>query len=99
MNGELKETKTSKTFPIIGMHCASCAKLIERQLLKTEGVNTATVNYGSEQAIIDYDANIATDEMLSNAVKSAGYKALISERLASSSNQSEAVNAKSAHQK
>ena len=96
MNGELKETKTSKTFPIIGMHCASCAKLIERQLLKTEGVNTATVNYGSEQAIIDYDANIATDEMLSNAVKSAGYKAIISERLASSSNHSEAVNAKSA---
>ncbi|KKT81055.1 MAG: Copper-exporting ATPase [Candidatus Azambacteria bacterium GW2011_GWA1_44_9] len=41
-----------KSFPIIGMHCASCARLIEKKLNKTPGVIDAQVNYGSEQATI-----------------------------------------------
>lgn len=45
------------TFPIIGMHCASCAKLIERKLIKTPGVINAHVNYGGEQATVEIDSN------------------------------------------
>ena len=43
------------TFPIIGMHCASCARLIEKNSKKTPGVMDAAVNYGSEQATVDFD--------------------------------------------
>lgn len=68
-------TKTS--FPIIGMHCASCARLIERQLKKTPGVSDAAVNYGSEQASVEFDASLATPATLANAVASAGYKAVV----------------------
>ena len=45
--------KTS--FPVIGMHCASCARLIERSLKKTPGVMDAAVNYGSERAAVEFD--------------------------------------------
>ncbi len=64
--------KTS--FPIIGMHCASCAKLIERSLKKTPGVTDANVNYGSEQASIEYDETHCTIDSLTKSVESAGYK-------------------------
>ena len=65
------------SFPIIGMHCASCAKLIERKLTKTPGVVDATVNYGSEQATVDFDSNISNLSALSHAVSDIGYKAII----------------------
>jgi P-type Cu+ transporter len=66
-----------KSFPIVGMHCASCAKLIERSLGKVPGVISAGVNYASEQAIVEADSSV-DDEILAKAVKEAGYKAIIS---------------------
>ncbi len=65
--------KTS--FPIIGMHCASCAKLIEKKLKKTPGVTDASVNYGSEQASVDHDDSV-NPQTLSKAVEDIGYKAV-----------------------
>jgi Cu+-exporting ATPase len=39
------------------MTCASCANRIERKLNKLDGV-TATVNYATERASVDYDAAV-----------------------------------------
>lgn len=58
------------------MHCASCAKTIERQLKNTPGVLAAAVNYGSEQATVEHDGTV-TPKVLSDAVASAGYQAII----------------------
>ena len=74
-NDRVKTTK--KSFPIVGMHCASCAKLIERSLQKTPGVITSNVNYASEQAMVEIDTTNVKDEDLVKAVKNAGYKAII----------------------
>ena len=57
-----------QTFPIVGMHCASCARLIEKKLKKTPGVIDAAVNYASEQASVECDPAIATFTILSQAV-------------------------------
>lgn len=65
------------SFPIIGMHCASCSKLIERKLKKTPGVIDATVNYGSEQASVEYNPATSTPEILAQAVSDIGYKAIL----------------------
>ena len=65
------------SFPIIGMHCASCARLIEKQLVKTPGVNLANVNYGSEQASVDFDETATNIDILAGRVKSLGYVAKI----------------------
>ena len=67
----------NKTFPIVGMHCASCAKLIERKLARTPGVTEAVVNYGSEQAMVNYDPDRVKEDDLATAVGEAGYKAII----------------------
>ncbi len=65
-----------KSFPILGMHCASCARLIERSLQKTSGVISASVNYASEQASVDVDSKVS-DEDLKKAVENVGYKAIL----------------------
>ena len=72
----LNSMTTKKSFPIVGMHCASCAKLIERKLSKIPGVLSCAVNYGSEQATIEADEKVK-DGDLTNAVADIGYKAII----------------------
>ncbi len=64
------------SFPIIGMHCASCAKLIERGLKKTPGVADAHVNYGSEEASVDFDPKRTALSDLSTVISNLGYKAI-----------------------
>lgn len=81
-NCRMMATPTEKkSFPIIGMHCASCAKLIERNLRKAKGVIDCSVNYASEEASVEYDPIEASDKNLIDAVTSAGYKAVLGENL------------------
>ncbi|MBI5229383.1 cadmium-translocating P-type ATPase [Candidatus Micrarchaeota archaeon] len=61
---------------IRGMHCASCAKIVERALKKQEGVSEASVSFASEKAILEHDASV-TPEHLIKAVEGAGYRARI----------------------
>jgi len=65
------------TFPITGMHCASCATNIQRALSKTEGVSQAHVNYGNEQASITYNANTLDPNTIAEIVKKSGYTAIL----------------------
>src|SRR5687767_2470950 len=62
--------------PITGMTCASCANRIERKLNKLDGV-TATVNYATEKATVDFDATTVAPEQLVAAVEAAGYQAVL----------------------
>ena len=61
---------------IMGMTCASCAARIERKLNKLDGV-TATVNYATERATVEFDPELTPAEDLLGAVKAAGYQALL----------------------
>jgi P-type Cu+ transporter len=62
--------------PITGMTCASCANRIERKLNKLDGV-TASVNYATEKATVDFDPSTVAPERLVEAVESAGYQAAL----------------------
>ena len=62
--------------PITGMTCASCASRVERRLNDVDGV-TATVNYATERAAVDYDPAAVLPEQLVDAVESAGYGAVL----------------------
>ncbi|WP_051324554.1 heavy metal translocating P-type ATPase [Candidatus Solirubrobacter pratensis] len=62
--------------PITGMTCASCANRIERKLNKLEGV-TATVNYATEKARVEFDPGTVAPERLVEAVEAAGYQAAL----------------------
>lgn len=70
--------KSERTSLIIsGMHCSSCASIIERQLKKVSGVSEAKVNFASEKASIVYDTNLSRVDDLVAAVEKAGYKAIL----------------------
>src|ERR687897_523256 len=58
------------------MTCASCANRIERRLNKLTGVS-ASVNYATETATVDFDAAAVAPEALVAAVESAGYQAVL----------------------
>ncbi len=60
-----------------GMHCASCASIIERSLKKVAGVKNANVNFASEKASIVFDETKSPVQSLMDAVKKAGYTASI----------------------
>ncbi len=62
--------------PITGMTCASCANRIERRLNRLDGV-TATVNYATERATVDFDPAALAPEQLVEAVAEAGYTATL----------------------
>ncbi|HCC49834.1 MAG TPA: heavy metal translocating P-type ATPase, partial [Candidatus Jacksonbacteria bacterium] len=62
---------------ISGMHCASCAGLIERGLKKVTGVHQANVNFAVEKARVTYDPALTNAKQLILAVQKAGYKARV----------------------
>jgi Cu+-exporting ATPase len=75
-NKEKSITKRMK-LDISGMHCSSCAGLIERTLKKVPGVTQANVNFAAEKANIIFDEHVASSSDLMAAVQKAGYKASI----------------------
>ncbi len=62
--------------PVQGMTCASCANRIERKLNRLDGVS-ASVNYATERAAVEYDpAQVSPDELV-GTVEAAGYHATL----------------------
>jgi len=61
-----------------GMTCSSCANLIERRLNKLDGVS-ATVNYATAKAAVEYDANRISKDDLVRAVDATGYRARLAQ--------------------
>jgi Cu+-exporting ATPase len=62
---------------IVGMHCASCATLINRSLSKSDGVSEANVNYATAKARVVYDDKIISEEALIKIIQGRGYDAKI----------------------
>ncbi len=69
--------KQSKTFPVKGMHCASCANIIERTFKKIHGVNEVSVNYGTESIKVSFDDTAINPESLSGKIEPLGYSLVI----------------------
>ena len=61
------------TYKIKGMHCASCASIIERTLKKSGDVESVEVNYGTEKAKVSFDDSKVTPHDLSKHIEPLGY--------------------------
>jgi len=67
-------TKTT-TLDITGMTCAACSNRIEKVLNKLHGVQQATVNLTTEQALVEfYPSDLTTDEVIQR-IQKLGYDA------------------------
>lgn len=69
-----------KIFKIRGMHCAACANLINKFLLKQKGVLEASANFGSESLNVLYDDSIIAPEQMNAVLKKLGYALIIAEK-------------------
>ncbi len=80
-NNSLQPTK--KTYPIKGMHCASCVRVIEHAVKKIDGVTDCSVNLATEQATVTFDPKKVTKDNIASAIANVGYRALVDENIKS----------------
>lgn len=64
------------TLKIKGMHCESCARTIERALLKEKGLISANVNFSLGKATVEYDREKIDENQIKKAIKKTGYETL-----------------------
>ncbi len=63
----------TQTYKVKGMHCASCASIIERTVKKIDGVESIAVNNGTENAKISFDAHTTGPENFNKKLEPLGY--------------------------
>jgi P-type Cu+ transporter len=61
------------TIPVLGMSCASCARIVERALSDLPGVWSVTVDAAGGGASVIYDPVVLDVSDLAAAVSAAGY--------------------------
>jgi Cu+-exporting ATPase len=66
-------TQQKTQIKISGMHCAACAQIIQKALLKAEGVTEARVNLTTEIAYVEYNDEQTNEEKLEEVIKNTGY--------------------------
>ncbi|MGA1841602.1 MAG: heavy metal translocating P-type ATPase [bacterium] len=68
------------TLNIRGMTCAACVRRIEKGLQDLEGVKSASVNFATEKAIVEYDPAIITPDLMIKKIKDTGYEVVSVEK-------------------
>jgi len=64
-----------KTLNISGMHCASCASVIENKLKNASGINSANVNIATEKAYLEFDEQKTSLLDIQKIIEGLGYRA------------------------
>ncbi len=82
---------TTQSFPVKGMHCASCAAIITRTLKKVPGVEMVSVNYGTETASISFDNGVVEAATLSETIRPLGYSLEIEQNIKQGTDEKAAV--------
>jgi Cu+-exporting ATPase len=67
----------SLTLPVLGMTCASCQHHVEEALRSTAGVESAHVDLIANRAQVEFDPAVATPGALVEAIRAAGYDAVL----------------------
>jgi Cu+-exporting ATPase len=77
------------TLPVLGMSCASCQHHVEAALRSTAGVESARVDLMAHRASVVFDPKLVAPGQLVEAIRAAGYDAVLPRADAASSGQSE----------
>ncbi|MBR9683917.1 heavy metal translocating P-type ATPase [Candidatus Woesearchaeota archaeon] len=65
------------TIKVSGMHCQSCVAVLSKALNKEKGVISASVNFSTEKAAIEYDDKLVDEKKLVQVIKSKGYEGYV----------------------
>ena len=71
----MDENTQRGTFDISGMHCAACARRIERRMHKAAGVLQVQVNLATERMDVSYNGEVIDEVGISRVVEEAGFGA------------------------
>lgn len=63
-----------KTYNVEGMHCASCARNIEKELEVLDGVNKGLVNLTNEKLVLEFDDKLINEERIIEVINSIGFR-------------------------
>ncbi len=69
----------AKTYPVTGMHCASCAVRAESYVKTLPGIKSASVNYADNSLNVEFLPEEITPSEMKKAVQSIGYDLIIDE--------------------
>jgi Cu+-exporting ATPase len=83
--------KKSITLPVLGMSCASCQHHVEEALKATVGVESARVDLMAHRANVVFNPAIATPAQLVEAIRAAGYDAVLPRADAASASSSDSI--------
>lgn len=61
-----------------GLHCKSCAALVDMTVGELEGVKNVTTDFSTAETVVTFDTDQLSEEDILQAVRSAGYEAELS---------------------
>ncbi len=67
----------SITLPVLGMTCAACQHYVESALRATAGVESVRVDLMAHRANVVFDPSVAVPQALVDAIRAAGYDAVL----------------------
>jgi Cu2+-exporting ATPase len=73
------ELSVKKSYPVSGMHCASCALRVEDTIKKQKGVVNASVNFAAASVLVEYTPSVNDINEIKKNVQSIGFDILIDE--------------------
>lgn len=66
-----------QNFPVLEMSCAACASRVDKTLNRQPGVISASMNYATATATVEYIPEECSPESLKSAIQAAGYDLII----------------------
>lgn len=74
-----QKIKIFKTYPVTGLHCASCAAKTETFVKKLPGVENVSVNYADTSMRVEFIPEYISPAEMKQAVRTIGYDIIIDE--------------------
>ncbi|TLM93644.1 MAG: heavy-metal-associated domain-containing protein [Actinobacteria bacterium] len=69
-------SQATARFATSGMHCSSCAMLIEMTVNDLEGVESTKADHADGVTVVVYDDSVLDAVAIEGAIRSAGYEAI-----------------------
>lgn len=66
-----------RVFPVNGMGCAACSARVSKVLSETEGVAEANVNFATGLAMVVYNPEVVTPEVMQERIEKIGFKMIV----------------------
>ena len=61
-------------FKIIGMYCASCKSIVEKQLKEENAIKRIDIDYMTDTVFVEFETSLITKEEIKRRLEKSGYK-------------------------